>query len=443
MSERERFYRERDQRTRQLTASALDGVYELPLVVRIGADAASHRAGQTAALALINLLARVHRKIHIEAPASRLLARPLVPAPDLATAMLATAEAIDPYGAFTLGVPRESAMSIGLGRQAGDCTIFAGAQGACATLDARATEIANDAMLGAALAACMAAATAFRVLILGDKSAVRRKVVSVWNVREDELAAPGPVITGPLDVGNVWMVGAGAVGCAVAYWLRELGTLGTWTVIDGDDVKLHNTNRGLLFLPAHTSWFGSQAQRKAPIVAGAFAAEPFPDWLHAWNATNAARPDLVLPVANEYGARDDIAALGMEIVLHATTSGLGTAQLHRHVAGVEGCISCRMRGSERPQFACSTTPLVVQEMAADAALPFVSATAGLLLVAAMYRLQQGAVFEERSNQLVLDLLSPHRAVQRLRRECVTGCASTLAPEIRNRLNQGRRWATIR
>ncbi len=442
MSDRERFYGERDQRTRQLSGAA-DAAFEAPVGLRIGPDAASHRAGQIAALALVNSLARVHRTIHIDAPPATLMARSLVPAPDLASAMLATARAIDPWGTFALGEPPATAVSIGVGAQApAGCTVFVGAEGARATLDVRPVAVVENALLGAGIAACIASSAAFRIAIIGCATAARRKVISAWNISEDEDAVVGPGPLEPLDVGDVWMVGAGAVASAVGYWLREFGVRGRWVVIDGDLVKLHNTNRSLLFFPSHSAWNGAEAAMKARVVADAFGADAYGDWLDVWNATNPGRPDVILPLANERGARSDVAAAGLEIVLHATTSGLGGAQLHRHAAGVDGCITCRMRETEAVVLGCSTSPVTIRDESTDAALPFMSATAGLLLVAALYRLQQGELLKESANQSTLDLLSPHRVAQRVRRACVPGCASTLPQDLRDRLNVGRRWARV-
>ena len=433
------FYQERDQRTREI-APAADVALARPIGLRVGEDAASTRAGQIAALAAINMLSRVHRTIHIEAPTAPLLARPIVDAPDLAAALLLTARSVDPCGQFELGPPPGTAATIGIGvRVPLGCIVYAGARGACGVIDTSAVAIDQDALLGAGLSACLACAAVFRAVVLGQAGAIARKTVSAWNVGEDGEAASGPAVLPLLDVGDVWMIGGGAVGSAVGYWLREFGNLGRWIVIDGDTVKLHNTNRSLLFLPAHAGWGGSSSKMKAGIVAEALRGRAVEDWLDAWTATDPGRPDLVLPLANEHGARHAVAALGLEVVLHATTSRLGAAQLHRHVADADDCVTCRMPGTETVTLGCSAAPVLVGQSPIDAALPFMSGGAGLLLVAALHQLQQGGLLSETYNQRSIDFLSPHRMTQRNERKCHSRCVTTIDRRVRARLNAGRRW----
>jgi len=50
-------------------------------------------------------------------------------------------------------------------------------------------------------------------------------------------------ITSPIDAGDVAIVGAGAVTHSLGWWATEFGYRGSWSVIDGDDAELSNTNR--------------------------------------------------------------------------------------------------------------------------------------------------------------------------------------------------------
>ena len=68
--------------------------------------------------------------------------------------------------------------------------------------------------------------------------------MSLWSLSA-AADATGPAALEPLDVGGVWMVGAGAVGSCLAWWLRLVGVTGLWTIIDGDVVDITNLNRGL------------------------------------------------------------------------------------------------------------------------------------------------------------------------------------------------------
>jgi hypothetical protein len=101
-------------------------------------------------------------------------------------------------------------------------------------------------VLGAALAACLAAAALFGHQHRG-RVAPRR--VSLWDFSEGDQAAAGPNQLGPIDVGDVLVVAAGAVGSALCYWLAELRVIGRWSIVDGDWVEVHNTNRRQLLHP--------------------------------------------------------------------------------------------------------------------------------------------------------------------------------------------------
>jgi hypothetical protein len=113
---RDTFYTERDRRTRQYGGT--DNALERPVLIVVGPDAARTRAGQIAALALVNMAARVHRRIGLIVPDAPLLAKALIPATDLPTAAMRTARAINPVLDLYLEPEIEKrafAASIGLG----------------------------------------------------------------------------------------------------------------------------------------------------------------------------------------------------------------------------------------------------------------------------------------------------------------------------------------
>jgi hypothetical protein len=90
--------------------------------------------------------------------------------------------------------------------------------------------------------------------------------------------------------------------------------------------------------------------------------------------------------------RHAIGQRGENLLLHATTSSNWTAELHRHIASRDDCIDCRIPEALHARFTCSTGPAQPStEANFDAALPFLSGTAGLLLAAGLVRLQHGTV----------------------------------------------------
>jgi len=144
------------------------------------------------------------------------------------------------------------------------------------------------------------------------------------------------------------VVGAGGVGSCFAYWLREFGAKGRWPVVDADRAELHNTNRCLGILPRDTGWAGGTASFKADLAAELFGGEPHRVWYDEFDQ-DGFRPDLVLPLANGQYVRHAIASRGEPLLVHATTSTMWEAQLHRHIPDRDDCITCRMPNAGGPQ----------------------------------------------------------------------------------------------
>ena len=133
-------------------------------------------------------------------------------------------------------------------------------------------------------------------------------------------------------------------------------------------------------------------------------------------------------------------------MLHATTSANWTAELHRHIPGHDDCPACRIPTKPQASFACSEGPAdPTDEQSSDAALPFLSATAGLMLCAALLDLSDNRrVLDGRENHwlahLELPLGSPIQTAIRRGAACV----HHLPPGARNAIQaaQPRRWDFI-
>lgn len=156
------------------------------------------------------------------------------------------------------------------------------------------------------------------------------------------------------------------------------------------------------------------------------------------------RYDLLLPLANERGVRSAIASLSPTVTLHATTGQNWLSQLHRHVAGRDDCIRCRMGEVEVPQFSCSTGKIVdgVTGRSEDAALPFTSAASGLLLAVAVMRIARGELSMGARNDWRLHFDSPHKLVTAGVRRCKEGCASFLRPHVRAKLRRSGKYFAL-
>jgi hypothetical protein len=439
------FYRLRDLRTE----SYLDQPWHPTSVVRVvvGARSARTEVGQHLVLALTNMLARVHRQILFTLPdqPAPLLTFSVANATDFADAVIETARAIDPCGSFERAAEGgDIVLGIGPDVESG-LDWYLGADRALAYLAERPVVLNTEArgtLRGAGLAACLGAVAAFKEELGWT---VVPRIVSAWNYDEGADAESGSADLDELDVGHVLVVGAGAVGSALAYWLRSWGVGGRWTVVDKDTVELHNTNRGMVFLPAHAGWPSGERRRKAELVAELLpAATAVPKWYHAAKEIHDQRFDLILALANAYGVRSVLARRNATVLLHATTGKNWLSQLHRHVAGHDDCIACRLGDVKEVAFDCSVAEIeTAHEEPVDAALPFLSAASGLMLATLLQRLQAGVLLDTTANNWRWDFLSSHRMVAPAgRSKCLAGCTNWYPASVRRAGNAGTAWAHL-
>jgi ThiF family len=438
------FYRLRDLRTVEYAGDQPFNAY--PVHVEIDDTTAHKPAGQVALLALANQLARVHRRITfgLRTPSIPLRIAHPFGAPTLAETLLFTVSRVDPCGDFAIGeAPATPIVTIGIGERVREgLDWYVGAERAVALLANRPLPFSDvqNTRIGAALASCLGASAAFRTM-LGMETLPRE--LSAWNYAEGQNASPGPETLEPIDLGRVLMVGAGAVASALVYWLMEFGTAGDWTIIDPDEVILHNTNRGLLFTPADAGWPAGEPRFKAEVLSRFL---PNSRWDGMWyheSDLSKQKYDLVLGLANDHNVRHFIASRNHTVVLHATTGENWLSQLHRHIAGLDDCIWCRAGEVATPAFKCSTSDVQTPEgKKADAALPFLSAASGLMLATVLARLSRGELSDVDRNDWRWDFGSPYRMASSSSRTCREDCRTVLPVKVRQKLNEGTRWAHL-
>ena len=439
-TDQEVFYNARDRRTRQFEGNS--ALFERPIKIFIGDDVSGSENGQIFALALLNMLSRVHRRIVVVASSCVLATNRFGTDVNLNMALTNLAKSIDPFIEISVVETekanlRDDEITVGVGLLVPtDLNCYFGWEGGRAEVSASplSAGFTDLDLVGAATAACLAAATLFR-LTDDSFSVVPRRLNLVERTEGD--AAGTSSLVGPVDVGTVHLVGAGAVAHGLLYWLREIGFVGNWEIADGDLAEIHNTNRCMGMIVSDVGWpDGIQSHEagtnKAVVAARLIGATPHPYWYDKSPLVTASRPDLILPLANGRDVRANVAVRGFPLIVHATTSTNWTAELHRHIAGRDECLACRFPGAT-PQFECSTGPAHPGEKAIpsnnpdedvtsdDAALPFLSATAGLMLAISLLQLSPDQPFvADRDNHWVLHLLLGHRLVQssiRLGPEC--------------------------
>lgn len=412
-----------------------------PLVIVVGPSAHTP-AGHALMVALTNQVARAHRRIifvgELDQP---LLCADVFGAGTLMQATTGLARAINPFINVDVvaTVPSsEALLTIGVGAET-EIELALGCDGWLALLGPQApVGTGNGSIWGGLLASCLGANAALQRILGKAELPIGR--FSLWDyTRPSE--AQGPSATGPLDVGRVLQVGAGAVGSGLAFFLSFFGIAGGWAVVDGDTVDITNLNRQLLFVARDAGFPCGKSVNKAQRVAELLGVTVSysPAWFNHEETVVEGKYDLVLALANDFGVRSALQARQPTILLHATTSRNWQAQLHRHVAGRDDCIDCRLP-PETPRFICGNQDV---EMTAgqhfDAAIPPLSATAGLLLAAELAKLQMGTLVEQPHNFTAVDLFSATPCLQRKIRHCRSSCSVRRPPRLRQKIDAHSRW----
>jgi hypothetical protein len=410
---------------------------------------AASPTGQKLVLSAVNLMARVHPKVHLAVPDLELVVSSPAGGDSLMEACRALAMAahagvvVEHHDELPPGI-----LSIGIGDDPGEATVYAGGRRWTALTDVRPVPVTDEpsSFLGAALALTFAAGIIFRMDIGLEVQSVRS--LSLWDLVESD-GPTGPPDCGPLDVGSAWLVGAGAVGSSLAWWAAQVGVAGAWTVIDGDDLDSTNLERSLGLFEYQSEMAGGGFAKKANGVAALLdGAEAYPGWWSDWVEEDRSSPDVLIPVANDFGVRAAVASYGHPLTVHATTSRDWTAELHRHLPGRDGCISCRLPEGA-PRFACAVVPTdeVADKTSAvdgaagsrDAALPFLSGAAGLLLLAGLLQLQHGQWGQHPVNHWRV-FFDDTRIVRPGQWSCSIHCATSMSAEVRTRIHGHTRWA---
>ena len=430
-----RFYRERDLRTLDYLDS--NSPAKVPVSVHVSTDTCKTQSGQLLLLTLVNQLARIHREIYIALPEpdTKLLTPTLCKGSNLGDEISKLVRRIDPYGKFILDGSqlRPSKVSIGIGTDCRpDLTWYLGYNRSIAELTQNPAQcglydICSSDLRGAGLAALLGAAAATKSALGIETNPI---TVSAWNYKSGTDAEDGPADLPKIDAGHSLMIGAGAVASAVVYWLMQWGNISPWTVVDRDTIKLHNTNRSLLFFPDDAGWPNKTPKAKVNSLRQYLTeVNPVCEWYDQASEVKQ-QFDSVLVLANERNVRTIASHRNDPIQFQATTGRSWNSQLHRHIAGRDDCVRCRMSDIRKTQYACSEASLLTgKQQTDDAALPFLSAASGLMLVSAFQRLQLSDFGADQTNIWSWDFHSASRMFWSGYCKCRDDCSIALTRKI--------------
>lgn len=421
-------------RTRQYTGGAVSDT----AVAVIAGDAAGTAGGQAALLGAANALVRNHPVVYVVAPDAEPMLAPREWLPDLLASLDG---ATDASRLEIVRFPPANVVRVGIGTDV-DADIYVGADRFTGYTACTASPVsdASSSVFGGAIGAMLAAGQVFRRTI-GMPLGTHRGM-SLWTL-EETLDGTGPDDIDVLDLSAVWLVGAGGVGSSAAWWLHLFGCSGAGVVIDHDLVDVTNLNRSLGMFYANSGLAEKKPRGKAELAAELIGAAPFARTWDAWIRTDPAPPDVLIPAANEFGVRTAIATYSHPMALTGTTSRNWTAELHLYRAGIDSCPSCRHPESgSGPWFTCSTSTVPTDDGgSADAALSFLSGTAGLLTVAGLTLAQAGELSGP-ANMWPVDFAEAHRGLVRPKKmACSRTCQRTQSQSLRSRMFGGTRHIT--
>jgi molybdopterin/thiamine biosynthesis adenylyltransferase len=181
----------------------------------------------------------------------------------------------------------------------------------------------------------------------------------------------------------VWIVGAGSVGSAVAYFLALCGFRFNPLLIDMDIVKIHNLDRSPVFAFDDLRGSKVEAVKRFLATAGITAAVD-PTSLRrstAWQTRQAGTPELLVSAANEDNVRYDIEQGYPPIQVFGTTGKSWQATVFTLTPPHDPCSCCLFPPETPADTECATDKVLAAEAEADsvdAALPFLSFAAGLM-----------------------------------------------------------------
>lgn len=427
----EEFYARRDDRTNRCTASP--AYQSASCAVFVSEAAASTAVGQVMLLAATNLLSRWCRRVTIVLPPTQALPSLGMGSGDLGSLVLDQMRDADPFGEFQVNGRGVAAADVTLiiGERpaaiAAKPTVFVGASGWLASLSLEgpiALPPASDGnLLGGIAAACLGVGQVFKIALgLPAAGLLRDGVFDLFRLGWSTDFRPGPWPE-EMNIGRALMVGAGSVGSSAAYCMRLGGLAGSILIVDRDIVKIENLNRSPIF-GCRTVGLAKAEAVSGFLAGSSLRANPIPHW---WDSFLEQCPrssfdfDVWLPLANEFDVRSAMQNHVPPLMIHASTGSNWGVNHARHIPGRDDCLADRFeKVISSSMLACSTGKVETEGAIVDAALPFASMFAGLLVAADLVRAQLPG-YPQVPNFALFDWYGPLDTIQAWDRRARNAC----------------------
>ena len=392
------FYALRDDRTNRCTS--LRRYQYATCILYLSPSLAEDKTAQVIFLAAANLLSRWCRYVTLVAPQVALHPNLDSKSDSLVEAALHQMRDADPFGSFDAqrSIPHckhDIALCVvdDIPKLPVVHAVFVNAEGWLASVSLKEpfsiSPTENENCVGAIAAACFGMAQVFKMALgLSADRLLRDGVFDVFELDWTKVPNVGPSLQ--TDIGRLLMVGAGSVGSSVAYCMRMAGVTGEITILDKDVVKIENFNRSPIFSRQAIGLNKSEVTAKH-LAKSALQAIAHPVW---WNDYIEKQDrltlqfDVWLPLANDHGVRFSMQNNVPPVMIHASTTANWGVNHGRHLPSTDDCLVDRFPNQvSTDAFVCATGEIIEQDEQIDAALPFCSLFAGLLVTAELLRLQ--------------------------------------------------------
>ena len=427
------FYRERDSRTLKLTEKT--DYRNKNVLVAVNEDIAKVLNGQIMVMTSLNLLSRFCRNISLlcmnDIDAS-FVSRKFYDK-NFPSAMLSMMKSIDPFGNFQLVSSDkgnyDKILTVGNYELSKIPDFGIDSDGWFSYLSKRKMPYVPKKRqpnpIGSAASACIATSEIFKSMLGVDAGIDDCVRFSMFDYSIDSTDSTNPNLPSSIDLGYVQMVGCGAIGSAVGFFLSMLPVRGRVTLIDYDRVEISNLNR----CPTFT--INDVGKMKLNSLAEFFTGieieiDYFPSTYSDFVAKlGVSDPDVVLSLVDRNRPRHEI-QMNMPRQIQYAATGEWVFSIGRHKALEDDCHICRFPEVEEEEdeecaivdITPSISPYVNEEFAAS--VSFVSSTAALFLVSELIKLRLfGSSPTE--NFLQYDMSLPLQTIRQYQRKRSEGC----------------------
>lgn len=418
--DQKQFYDRLNDRMRRYGASPLNPTQIITITA--SPDYLASYDGQIAALVSCNLLGRLSPSVKIGYTDIPIHHRLPWAGSSLVEHALKGMQAANPFGNYGSRPLAAGDFRFHLGPDGGTIVHGSGWNAYIGPAPSPLLPIETDVGTGAALAVVLGAAHLFRTRFgaMTDSFAC-----NAW----DWTDVPKPVKFSPVgaSLGHVMTAGLGSVGSAANFFLALATRNFRASLIDHDLVGIHNITRSPIFTDGHAKIGLAKVDAVAAFLRGANIENVVVDpvALHEsrlWNSREAGSTDVLISAANEFNVRYHIEMGFPPIQLYATTGRNWQATLMRHVPGAKACSLCVFPPEKKfVPTACATvgstsSHATLEERHTDAALPFLSFTAGLMTAAEVLKLSaagypfsaERVMLSLRNHPLLVGTPLPHR-----------------------------------